>query len=117
MDGEKQCFNGNAIQTCVDGEWSLELEICDADVSCYGYDTGNGYYGAICGECAPNTTLCNEGGTGIITCNEDGEIEEDECTYGSCVTNGSSLSARRPASRARRSAPATSTVRRPTASA
>jgi hypothetical protein len=88
VDGEKQCFNGNAIQTCVDGEWSLELEICDADVSCYGYDTGNGYYGAICGECAPNTTLCNEGGTGIITCNEDGEIEEDECTYGSCVTNG-----------------------------
>jgi hypothetical protein len=86
VDGESVCFNGNTIRTCEDGEWSLELDVCDADVSCYGYYGDDGLNHAICGECVPGTTTCGAGGT-IVTC-DDGVLVEDECSYGTCVFYG-----------------------------
>ncbi len=85
VDGEAVCFSGNSLRKCVDGEWELELEVCDADVSCYGYEISYGFYGAICGECAPGESYCD--GDVVVTC-EAGVWVEDECSYGTCVFYG-----------------------------
>jgi hypothetical protein len=85
-DGEAYCFTGNTLRRCVNGEWSLDLDVCDAGVSCYDwYDNDKGYYGAICGECVPGHSYCD--GDSIVTC-DDGVYVESKCKYGTCVSAG-----------------------------
>jgi hypothetical protein len=87
IDGQTRCFpTGSAVQTCVDGEWSAELDVCDSGESCYGFYGADGSTSYVCGECSPGSSYCS--GDSVFICNDEGELEETACSYGTCVQSG-----------------------------
>lgn len=86
VEGEARCLSDDALQTCKDGKWSLDPEVCAAGQSCYDYEDVAGARKAVCGECVPGTSECD--GNTLITCSSTGKLTQQVCSNGYCMEGG-----------------------------
>ncbi len=94
--GDQRCvpFPGGppntAFQTCQSGVWSATTTACNAATTdqCFDFVVGISPR-AVCGACAPGSTQCGSGTTGLQTCGTNGQFGAAvACAVGSCVASG-----------------------------
>jgi hypothetical protein len=84
--GDRTCSTIDQYWQCTGTNWSsAELHRCPTGTLCFpGLDLQTGDYRAVCAECAPGSTQCNDDGT-IEYCDVDGNWQgPTKCAVGSC---------------------------------